>query len=109
MSYPNAPYYEPAKMADRDIGSSQSETISFTFSHPCNAPKIVAVFQNNVIKTWTEGNGITVAGDRLSASYVLSGSDLIQGLNKVISLEFSFWRAGVVEFIQNIKVVKTYV
>jgi hypothetical protein len=105
----NTPYHEPGIMPDRDIAQGQTETIGLTFSEAIAVPKIVAVFNNAAIKQWTEGQGITVAPDRLSASYDLAGQDLVKGLGGIVKLEFTFWRAGVVEYTQNISVARSYV
>lgn len=109
MSLPNTPYHEPAQLNARDIGTNQTETIGLTFDQACGNIKIVAVWNGTVIKTWTEANGITVAADRLSASYELSGQELIKATGMTAILQFSIWRQGVVELEQKISVVKTYV
>ena len=111
MSISGKPYYEPGVWETRDIASSQVENISIDMNGtPCNIPKIVAIYNGRVIKTWAEGGGIIVAPDRLTISFDLNGEELKQAVDGAfVLLQFSFWRTGVVEFQQKIKVVKTYV
>ena len=103
------PYHVPGKLSDRVIAQTQTETVGLTFGEACGNIKIVAIVNGSVIKQWTEGSGITVAQDRLSATYELSGADLIKGLDTKVRLEFAIWRDGVVAYTQDIKVVRSYV
>ena len=101
-------FYKPGDFGFFDIASTQIETVPITFGEAISAnPEIVFISNNRVIKTLTEGSGITVATNRLSLVYVISGVDFVQYDN--VRTECKFYDTGVVEFVFRLKTIRTFI
>jgi len=105
----NKAFYNPASWGVFDIGTTQVENPSIDFSQAVNVPKILFVQSGSIIKTLTEGNGITVAANRLSLTFNLTGADFDRFKANIIKVECSFFVAGVVEYVFDLQIKKTYV
>jgi len=107
----NSAFYEPGIFEPLDIASTQKVIAPITFAEDVpttiGTPEIVFISNNRVIKTLTEGDGITVATNRLSLIFEIYGADFIQ--YNGVKAECSFFNLGVVEYIFTLKAIKAYI
>jgi len=104
----NSAFYEPGDFGRFDLASTQKEFVPITFSEVIgDEPEIVFISNNRVIKTLTEGNGITTSGDRLSLVYEIYGEDFLP--YNGVKAECSFYTKGVVEYVFTLKTIKSFI
>lgn len=103
-------YYTPGDWGTFSLGTAETHTQNISFNQPINDnPKIVALFHGQVIKEYTEGNGITVGAGRTSLDWVIDGADFEPAINAVVELHFSMYIEGRTEYKMKFRVFKSNV
>ena len=105
-----APFHDPADFGTFDIASTQVNKV-FQFDWDTDViaqPKIVAVFNNQAVKTYTVGDGLAISNANRRVTLTLSGTDFTAYVGSKVALQCSFFVVGDIELLISLNVVKSF-
>ena len=107
----NKVFYNPKDFGSFDMGTGQLDKV-FTFvwnTVVISQCKVVVRDKNNIIKTYTEGNGLTRTNSNFTVLLTISGSDFQNYVGKKLNVDCNFFVQGDTEVVFGLTIVKTYI
>ena len=105
----NAPYYDPKDFGCFDLGTtSLNKTFQFDWDTDVIAEaKAVVTYRGRNVKTYTVGDGITIENANRTVTISMSGTDFSAYVDCELNVNCSFFTAGDVEVVYQVKIIKS--